>query len=83
MKTTLNVEGMTCASCSARIEKILNKLDGVQSANLNLMAKRAIIEYDPEKVSVEDFIKAIERAGFSVPLTHLKLSIQGMTCSAC
>ncbi len=83
MKTTLNVEGMTCASCSARIEKVLNKLDGVQSANLNLMAKKAIIEYDPEKVKIGDFIKTIEKAGFSVPLTHLKLSIQGMTCSAC
>ena len=83
MKTTLNVEGMTCASCSARIEKVLNKLDGVENASLNLMAKKAIIEYDPEKVKVEDFIKAIEKSGFSVPLSHVKLSIQGMTCAAC
>lgn len=83
MKTTLNVEGMTCAACSARIEKVLNKLDGVEKATLNLMANTAIIEYDPEKVGVEDFIKTIERAGFKVPLSQVKLAIQGMTCAAC
>ena len=83
MKTTLNVEGMTCAACSARIERVLNKLDGVKSATINLMANTAIIEYDPEKVTVKDFIGAIEKAGFKVPLSQVKLAIQGMTCAAC
>lgn len=83
MKTTLHVEGMTCAACSSRIERVLNKLDGVNKASVNLMAKKAIIEYDQEKVDIEDFIKAIEKAGFSVPLSHIKLAIEGMTCAAC
>ena len=64
MKTTLNVEGMTCAACSARIEKVLNKLDGVNSATVNLMAKKATVDYDESKISVDDFIHSIEKAGF-------------------
>ena len=83
MKATLQVEGMTCASCSARIEKVLNKIDGVEKSTVNLMANKVIIEYDPEKTNIEDFITAIEKAGFSVPLSRIKLSIQGMTCAAC
>ncbi len=83
MKATLKVEGMTCAACSARVEKVLNKLDGVDKATVNLMAKKAIIEYDPDKVKIEDFIATIEKAGFSVPLERIKLSIEGMTCAAC
>ena len=83
MKTTLNVEGMTCAACSARIEKVLNKLDGVNSATVNLMAKKATVDYDESKISVDDFIHSIEKAGFSVPLSVMKISIEGMTCAAC
>ncbi len=40
-KITLNIEGMTCAACSARIEKSLGKLDGVQEVNVNLLANKA------------------------------------------
>ena len=83
MKTTLNVEGMTCAACSARIEKVLNKLEGVNSATVNLMAKKATVDYDESKISVDDFIHSIEKAGFSVPLSVMKISIEGMTCAAC
>lgn len=83
MKTTLQVEGMTCAACSARIEKVLTKLEGVESATVNLMAKKATIEYDPEKITVDQFIEKIERAGFKVPISRIKLSIEGMTCASC
>ncbi|WP_041701316.1 heavy metal translocating P-type ATPase [Gottschalkia acidurici] len=83
MKTILNVEGMTCAACSSRVEKVLSKLDGVTSASVNLMSKKANIEYDEERLKVEDLIKAIEKAGFKVPMRKVNLSIQGMTCAAC
>ena len=83
MKATLQVEGMTCAACSSRIEKVLNKIDGVDKATVNLMARKANIEYDPEKTNIKEFITTIERAGFSVPLSRVKLNIEGMTCAAC
>lgn len=64
MKTTLSIEGMNCAACSARIEKLLTSLEGVESATVNLMAKKAMIEYNPKKVTIDEFIEKIERAGF-------------------
>lgn len=64
MKTTLSVEGMTCAACSSRVEKVLSKLEGVNSASVNLMAKKATIDYDEAKLNVDDFIRTIEKAGF-------------------
>ena len=55
---TLGVTGMTCAACSNRIEKILNKMDGV-SAQVNLTTEKATIDYDRSAVSVEDITNRI------------------------
>lgn len=63
-KVNLTIEGMTCAACSARVEKVLNKLDGVQKANVNLALNKAYIEFNKEEVSVDDLIKAVEKAGY-------------------
>ncbi|MDA6151275.1 heavy metal-associated domain-containing protein, partial [Escherichia coli] len=62
----LPVSGMTCADCSSRIEKGLNKLDGVQEASVNLALEKAAIKYNPEVTSVEAFEKKIEDLGYSV-----------------
>ncbi len=61
----LNIEGMHCNGCSTRLEKVLNEMDGV-SAKVSLEDKKAKIEYDEEKVNLEEVIEAIEDAGFSV-----------------
>ena len=45
-KESLKVAGMSCAACAARIEKGLNRLEGVESANVNLALERVDIEYD-------------------------------------
>jgi Cu+-exporting ATPase len=58
----LSLGGMTCASCAARIEKRLNKLDGV-SASVNYALERAAVEYD-ESVATEDLVKAVESIGY-------------------
>ncbi len=60
----LNIEGMHCNGCSTRLEKVLNEMDGV-SAKVSLEDKKANIEYDEEKVTLEEVIEAIEDAGFS------------------
>ena len=49
-KITIDITGMTCAACSARIEKALNKQDGVNSGVVNLLGQKATIEFDPEKI---------------------------------
>jgi P-type Cu+ transporter len=58
----LDLEGMTCASCAARIEKKLNKLDGV-SATVNFATEQATVRY-PHDVSVESLIGAVDAAGY-------------------
>ncbi|MGN6170521.1 MAG: heavy metal translocating P-type ATPase [Solirubrobacteraceae bacterium] len=63
----LAIEGMTCASCAARIEKRLNKLDGV-SAAVNFASEHAAIRFDPQRVSVEDLLGAVKAAGYHASL---------------
>jgi Cu+-exporting ATPase len=78
----LPIVGMTCAACSARIEKVLNRLPGV-SASVNLAAERASIDLAPGQTTAPQVVAAISKAGFSVPLQSLELGIEGMTCAAC
>jgi Cu+-exporting ATPase len=65
-KVTFNVTGMTCASCSARVERALNKLPGVQTAAVNLATEKATVLFDPGLVSLADFRRAVEDAGYGV-----------------
>ncbi len=67
MSLTLPIEGMTCATCALRIEKVLRKVDGVQVATVQLASERATIAFDPSKAAQADLVAAITRAGFSVP----------------
>ncbi|MFK3961701.1 heavy metal translocating P-type ATPase [Guptibacillus hwajinpoensis] len=79
---SLDVTGMTCASCSSRIEKVLNKMDGVE-ANVNLTMEKATISYDDDKVKTEDIVGKIEKLGYGVRKEKVELDIHGMTCAAC
>ena len=63
----LDVDGMTCASCAARIERKLNKLDGV-TATVNYATEAATVSFDPRAVSVDDLIATVERVGYSASL---------------
>jgi len=80
---TLPVDGMTCASCSARIERQLSKLDGVEAAAVNLAAETADVSFDANRVSAADVKRAIEKTGFTVPERTIELSVEGMTCASC
>lgn len=82
-KLTVDVVGMTCAACSARIEKSLNKLEGVTSANVNLLANKATVEFDSAATNKDMIVKTIEKTGYEVPLTRETLLVEGMTCAAC
>ena len=57
---TLGVEGMTCAACSTSVRVVLKKLDGVVDAKVSLEEKKAVVTYDPAKVSPDKMVEAIQ-----------------------
>jgi len=64
IKETFSISGMSCANCAARIEKQLNKLDGIEKAVVNFASGKALVEYDSSKIETDDIIKAIEELGY-------------------
>lgn len=78
----IGITGMTCAACSTRIEKVLNKMDGVE-ANVNLVMESATIDFDPAKVTSEQIREKVEKLGYGVRLEKTELDVFGMTCAAC
>lgn len=78
----LPIAGMTCAACSTRLEKNLNRLEGV-SASVNLAAEKARVEFDPASTDPAAILAQVERTGFTVPAQTLDLQLGGMTCAAC
>jgi Cu+-exporting ATPase len=82
-KLVFKVSGMTCAACSSRIEKRLNKVEGVHKAAVNLAVEKAAVEYDVKRVSPEQLIEVIRDTGYDVVLDKVELRLKGMTCAAC
>ena len=80
---TLKITGMTCAACAARIEKGLNKLPGVEKANVNLAVEKASVSFDPSQTTINDISAKIEDLGYQVIKDRVDLKISGMTCAAC
>ena len=72
MKQKFNVTGMTCSACSIHVEKAVNALDGVRSAAVNLMAGNMLVEYDGDKLTAQDIINAVSRAGYGASLPEKK-----------
>jgi P-type Cu+ transporter len=68
-RVQLEIEGMTCASCATRIERKLNRLDGVE-ATVNFATEEASVSFDPTVVAVDDLVQTVERAGYHAALTR-------------
>lgn len=66
MKQTIPVVGMACASCSANVEKKLNALPGINQASVSLAGRSALVDYDPEKISLETMKKEINGIGYDL-----------------
>ena len=83
----LTVTGMTCASCSARVEKVVGKLAGVKLASVNLATERLRLEYDEARLSLDAVRGAVEGAGYGLAaqetLKRVTIPIGGMTCASC
>lgn len=80
---TIPVSGMTCASCVKRVQDAIEKIDGVESASVNLATETATVDLDPEKVRLDDVEKVIKDAGYGVPFEESNIGIEGMTCASC
>ncbi|MBM7599845.1 Cu+-exporting ATPase [Virgibacillus halotolerans] len=79
---SVGVTGMTCAACSTRVEKVLNKMDGVD-AQVNLTMEKASVNYDPATTSVNEINAKIEKLGYGVQMEKINFDVFGMTCAAC
>ncbi|MBL5767474.1 copper-translocating P-type ATPase [Heyndrickxia sporothermodurans] len=65
-KTEFDISGMTCAACANKIEKRLNKLDGVDKATVNFALETVLVEYNPEHISVPEMKEAIKKLGYTL-----------------
>ncbi|MHB1281257.1 MAG: heavy metal translocating P-type ATPase [Acidithiobacillus sp.] len=79
----IGIEGMTCASCSARVERALGKLPGVSSAGVNLATERAEVLFDPQQLDAARIAEAIRETGYTPVTDEIDLTVVGMTCAAC
>jgi P-type Cu+ transporter len=66
IELSLPIEGMTCASCSNRVERFLRKTDGVLAATVNLATEQANVRFDPLVVGRDELSRAVEAAGYNV-----------------
>lgn len=78
---TIPVTGMSCAACATRLEKVLNRLEGI-SAEVSFASESAKLHLaSPDRLGAA--LAAVGKAGFSVPMTTLELQVEGITCAAC
>ena len=68
VRVTIPVTGMTCAACSARVQRALEKTPGVGEASVNLMLANAVVTYDASVVSVERLVERIRETGYGAEL---------------
>jgi Cu+-exporting ATPase len=69
-RTTLAIEGMTCASCAAGVEKRLGSVDGVEECSVNFATHRASVSFDPKRVDTARLVGAVEEIGYGASLPH-------------
>ncbi len=87
-KGTFKIKGMSCASCSSKVEKTVNGLDGVVKATVNLVTEKMLVEFDNTKAGREDIIKAVKNIGYEcsyedVEKTTSTYKVTGMSCASC
>eukprot|EP01043_Picozoa_sp_COSAG02_P037186 COSAG02_NODE_2773_length_8058_cov_8.208820_4_plen_1148_part_00 len=86
----LSVHGMTCASCSGRVEQVVGNIDGVKSAGVNLLQEQATVEFNPAVVTVPELVDAINSLGFTARdisqqdeeglISSMEIDIEGTSC---
>ena len=87
-KETFSIGGMTCAACAGRIERVVQKIEGIETVAVNLTTEKMTVVYDQTKVNSGLISEKIEKAGFQAETLEKKVDentfkIIGMTCAAC
>lgn len=88
-KENFSITGMSCAACAARIEKGLNKIEGIKQANVNFAIEKATVEYEDTLVNSDKIGEAVRKLGYDVlqqttsNKNRVELKITGMSCAAC
>jgi len=82
-RAEIKISGMHCASCALNIEKSLQGLEGVEEAQVNFGTEKATVEYDPDKVELQDLERSVEDVGFTVVNEKVIIKVGGMTCAMC
>jgi len=82
-KANIKISGMSCASCALNVEKSLEKMEGVGEAHVNLGTEEATVEYDPEKLGLNQLEDAVEDAGYGVVNEKVTIKVGGMSCAMC
>lgn len=79
----LGIGGMTCASCVRRVERGLQKVEGVEAVSVNLATERATVTYDPQLTAPKALLEQVKTIGYEPALQRTELGIGGMTCANC
>ena len=82
-RTTIEVAGMSCATCSGNVSEAVGSLDGVVETDVNFATDDASVVYDPGQVSLAAIYEAIEDAGYDPDSTRTTVEIAGMSCATC
>jgi len=88
-KETLNITGMTCASCAKAVERSVKRLGNINSADVNLATEKLVVEFDESQVTLDEIKEAVKKAGYGVEeekndiLRDVTIPISGMTCASC
>jgi Cu+-exporting ATPase len=79
----LDIDGMTCASCSGRVERKLQSLEGTGQVSVNLASEQASFSYDTDRISLDEIINGVESLGYTPMVSEIDIGVSGMTCAAC
>ncbi len=82
-EVSIGIQGMTCASCVQRVEKALNKTDGVHEASVNLATEKASIRFDDAVVQLPQLVEAVKGSGYEPLVVREEIMVSGMTCASC
>jgi len=82
-KISLDISGMSCASCAGGIEATLRQTPGILQARVNFASSKASLEYDPEKISLLQVVRLIREMGYDVLSRKTIFPIEGLHCASC
>lgn len=82
-ETEFAVEGMTCASCVARVERALCSVPGVDGVSVNLASEKVAIAYDPAVAGLDRIVSQVKESGYTPILADWDVGVRGMTCASC